>query len=198
MNSHPASISASVHGGGIVYSAAFNFRTKLSPRQLRRIALGALALLNPPTPPPFAYQLAYAALRAYWFIFRPHVRGVRCLLQCEGKVLLIRHTYGDRRWYFPGGAVRRGESPEAAARREAQEEVGIIPLGLTPIGQYTAHDKHMHDHVCCFSGAAPSLRVRTHRGEVREAGWFAWGALPQDLSADSLRVLEKYALRLKS
>ena len=66
--------------------------------------------------PPLAYRLAYAALRAYWFIFRPEVRGVRCLIEYEGKVLLIRHTYGDRRWHFPGGMVGRGESPELPFR----------------------------------------------------------------------------------
>jgi 8-oxo-dGTP diphosphatase len=30
-------------------------------------------------------------------------------------------------WGMPGGAMRRGESPEAAARREAEEEVGALP-----------------------------------------------------------------------
>ena len=143
--------------------------------------------------PPLAYRLAYAALRAYWFVFRPEVRGVRCLIECEGKVLLIRHTYGDRRWYFPGGMARRGESAEDAARREAQEEVGITLTSLTPIGGFTARDKFMRDRVSCFHGVAAGLVVRPHRGEVREAVWFAWGALPEDLSPDSLRVLERYA-----
>jgi 8-oxo-dGTP diphosphatase len=30
-------------------------------------------------------------------------------------------------WDIPGGAMREGESPELAARREAEEEVGSIP-----------------------------------------------------------------------
>ncbi len=32
-----------------------------------------------------------------------------------------------RTWGIPGGAMREGESPEEAARREAQEEIGPIP-----------------------------------------------------------------------
>jgi 8-oxo-dGTP pyrophosphatase MutT (NUDIX family) len=30
-------------------------------------------------------------------------------------------------WSIPGGAIRDGETPEAAARREAKEEIGVIP-----------------------------------------------------------------------
>lgn len=146
-------------------------------------------------PPPFFYRLAYAALRLYWFVFRPRVRGVRCVIEHGGRVLLIRHTYGDRRWHFPGGAVKRGEEPEAAARREAEEEVGISPPRLVRFGEFTSTDKYMRDQVYCFSGLAPGDDVRTHRGEVREARWFAWGELPWDLSPDALRVIESFAGR---
>jgi 8-oxo-dGTP diphosphatase len=30
-------------------------------------------------------------------------------------------------WSMPGGAIKEGESPEQAARREAEEEIGSIP-----------------------------------------------------------------------
>jgi 8-oxo-dGTP diphosphatase len=30
-------------------------------------------------------------------------------------------------WGIPGGAIQEGESPEAAARREAEEEIGPLP-----------------------------------------------------------------------
>lgn len=32
-------------------------------------------------------------------------------------------------WCFPGGTIEAGETPEAAARREAHEEIGYVPEG---------------------------------------------------------------------
>ena len=29
-------------------------------------------------------------------------------------------------WNFPGGIIRRGETPEMAARRELTEEIGLV------------------------------------------------------------------------
>jgi 8-oxo-dGTP diphosphatase len=38
-------------------------------------------------------------------------------------------------WGIPGGAIRAGESPEMAARREAAEEIGPVPpVRVTSIG----------------------------------------------------------------
>ena len=39
-------------------------------------------------------------------------------------LLLVRSSY-RRGWHLPGGGVRRGETPEAAARGELAEEIGL-------------------------------------------------------------------------
>ena len=44
----------------------------------------------------------------------------------DGRILLIRENYGEHRYGPPGGAVDEGESPQAAAVREAMEEVGVV------------------------------------------------------------------------
>jgi 8-oxo-dGTP diphosphatase len=56
-----------------------------------------------------------------------------------GRVLMQQRSAGGVHgglWEFPGGKLELGESPEQAAARELQEELGIVidPADLMPIG----------------------------------------------------------------
>lgn len=44
----------------------------------------------------------------------------------EGKILLVKSWFGHQRWSLPGGGVEKGETLRQAARRELEEETGII------------------------------------------------------------------------
>ena len=49
------------------------------------------------------------------------------IVEINGRVLLVRHTYGSAkdRILLPGGYVHEGELPTAAAERELLEETGV-------------------------------------------------------------------------
>jgi ADP-ribose pyrophosphatase YjhB (NUDIX family) len=50
--------------------------------------------------------------------------GVSVLVtDLEGRLLLVRHSYGPGGWAIPSGGMVKGETPEAAAQREIAEEL---------------------------------------------------------------------------
>lgn len=67
-------------------------------------------------------------------------------------LLLVRTSYLVG-WHFPGGGIRRGETPEVAARRELAEEIGLTASALLPA------------HVTC--GIWDGRRTRLHFFELR-------------------------------
>jgi ADP-ribose pyrophosphatase len=72
------------------------------------------------------------------------------LIRHPGSVVLIPVTADDRIilvrqyrpalarwvWELPAGSLKHGEEPEAAARRECHEEVGLVPERLDRLGSF--------------------------------------------------------------
>lgn len=136
------------------------------------------------------YRAAWPLLRIYWFVARPHPRGAKCIVSCQGKLLMIRNTYGRQRWTFPGGRIEQGESPAAAAKREVAEEVGIAVSGLEAIGDFEVKKDFKIDHTYCFKAESATRELIIDRGEIREAAWFDPDHLPQPLSPVADQMLQ--------
>ena len=81
-----------------------------------------------------ALLIGFSLARVWWRMRRPQHQGALVAMHVDGQVLLLRSSY-RRAWNFPGGGVRAGEQPMAAARREMVEEIGvdIAALGDTTL-----------------------------------------------------------------
>lgn len=71
--------------------------------------------------------------------FTPLVVVAVALLRADGRVLMQQRPFASMHgglWEFPGGKVEPGESPESAAVRELEEELGLsLHAGsLAPVG----------------------------------------------------------------
>src|SRR5580693_9115032 len=80
-----------------------------------------------------AFRLGFPLARIWWQLTRPRHEGAMVAVYIGPALLLVRSSYRVG-WHLPGGGVRRGETPEAAARRELAEETGLIASALLTAG----------------------------------------------------------------
>ena len=104
----------------------------------------------------------------------------------RSRVLLVR-SRGRGRWQLPGGGLKQRETHVDAARREVEEETGLVPhiLGLT--GRYGRADGSA---VVVFAArVAESAELGGPRNEIREQRWVRHGKALQLLSPKARRRL---------
>ncbi len=135
------------------------------------------------------YRSGYRVLQVVWFFWRPQKDGVKCVLTTDDRVLLVRHTYGRRSWDLPGGAVKRGEPPIDAARREMEEELGLSSVPWTGIGHLRGTVDHRRDTIYLFAAEVSSPTLTLDEGELADAHWFRRAELPSDLGPYVVPVL---------
>lgn len=116
----------------------------------------------------------------------------------ENEVLLMKRTPHDGEdWVYPGGSVEVGESYDAAARREALEEAGIVlevsRNKLFPIANYiTAPDAYGTRHdllvfVTRYHADQPKPRVASPT-EMTDLGWFNPETVLIDAAKGRIRI----------
>ena len=130
-------------------------------------------------------RAAFQVLRVYWFVRRPKAVGVKCAVVDGERVVLVRHTYGDRHvWDMPGGAVKRGETTLEAARREVREEIGVEAGEWRDLGGIFLIIRGKRNRLYgCAAVVDPDTPVVADQVEIAEAEWFRRDALPENVTA---------------
>ncbi len=125
-----------------------------------------------------ALRLAHALRKIWWRYAQPTLVGVGVLLiDGEGRMLLVRHSYGSGLWSLPGGALGRHELPVPAAKREVLEELGCELKDVEPIG---VNKRRLHGAPCVTHLYAAPLAADAPRADTREILEVAWFP-PDDL-----------------
>ena len=135
-------------------------------------------------------RFLHALQRLKWRVLRAVTIGVRVLMEKDGRVVLVWHTYHES-WYFPGGGVKRKETLEAALRREAMEELGAELGQLRLLGAYTSFGEYKSDHTLIFVCNDFTLTGETDR-EIDHFGFFDLEDLPEKISPATRRRIEEY------
>lgn len=105
--------------------------------------------------------------------------GSLVVLIDDGQVLLVSHSYKPQ-WGLPGGITKRGEAPEAAARRELLEEVGAsIDLIGAPVLDIEVNLRKVDAiFAASLSAGASRWEVRPMSPEIDRCEWFPLDDLP--------------------
>ncbi|MHB1865187.1 MAG: NUDIX hydrolase [Candidatus Saccharimonadales bacterium] len=130
----------------------------------------------------YIFRIGWFIAYAYWFIRRPKTQGSCVILENSDSVLLVRHTYGHRDfWYFPGGGRKNNEAAETTARREIKEELGLA-LPLQYLGQISGIEDWRVITDAYYVGYTTPTDIVKDNKEIEEFKWWPKNALPSNLS----------------
>jgi 8-oxo-dGTP diphosphatase len=107
-------------------------------------------------------------------------------------IVLIERKYEPLGWAIPGGFVDYGETMEAAARREAQEETGLTVELVEQFQVYSdpARDPRKHTISVVFLAIAQGEPVAADDAKALQL--FEPWQIPQNLCFDHDRILQDY------
>jgi|GEM_PF-209690 len=135
-------------------------------------------------------KTAYGITRVYRFFVRPVSVAVKIMFVRDGRILLVRHTYRPG-LFLPGGSVKRGETIEQAARREAAEEVGARIERLALFGLYSGIRRIDNDHIAVF--VAEGFELGRPKGfEIEAAEFHDMKALPAETARPAAKRIAEY------
>lgn len=141
-------------------------------------------------------RLADTARRLVWRVLGPRTVGIRGLVvDGDGRVLLVRHSYGRPAWHLPGGGVKRRESLRQALDRELREEVAVTVTGpVRLLGSYSNLLEGKSDHITVFVVEHfHRTTTDTDDAEIAAAGFFPPDALPPETSPGTRRRIDEWA-----
>lgn len=104
------------------------------------------------------------------------------ILDSQGRVLMVKHSYGKLNWELPGGAVEAEESVADAAIREVREETTLLVVVKRLTGIYYMAESDSHHFVFLCSLAHEGQEPLSVSEETTDCGFFAPECLPRPIS----------------
>jgi 8-oxo-dGTP diphosphatase len=104
------------------------------------------------------------------------------LLNEEGHVLVVKHSYGRNNWDLPGGKAEANESARETAEREVFEETGLTVKAEKFTGIYYDPQFDMHHFVFMASVTAGQAQPVPSSPEILECRFCPIGELPRPMS----------------
>jgi 8-oxo-dGTP diphosphatase len=107
-------------------------------------------------------------------------------------IILIQRRNPPLGWAIPGGFVDYGESVEAAAKREAEEETGLRVTLLQQFYVYSQPDRDPRQHTLSVVFLAEAIGVPEAADDAKAVGIFTSWEMPDSLCFDHSMILGDY------
>jgi 8-oxo-dGTP diphosphatase len=125
--------------------------------------------------------------------YRNPVPTVDVILELEGGgIVLIWRKNEPVGWALPGGFVEYGETLEAAAVREAEEEIGLHVELVRQFHTYSDPRRDPRQHTLSTVYVARARGVPRGGDDAARAEVFPRDALPEQLCFDHAQILRDY------
>lgn len=140
--------------------------------------------------------MVFIALEGASRVAKKSIGAAAVVMNPQGRVLLVKHTYGKLNWELPGGAAEEHESLEGTAVREVLEETGL-QVAVARMCSYIYYDPNYDMHHFLFAcrllddHAAPAV----NSPEISDWGYFPVDDLPRPVSDFTVRRIRD-ALRV--
>lgn len=126
--------------------------------------------------------------------------GASIIVEDEYGRILMQQRQDDGTWSYPGGRVDIDETVEETARREVQEECGLIVGDMTLLGVFSGSElNHIYpdgNEVCgidiVFVSHDYTGTLHSEDGEARQMGFYPITELPQPISQMNAKQINAY------
>jgi 8-oxo-dGTP diphosphatase len=110
----------------------------------------------------------------------------------ESPIVLIQRLHPPYGWALPGGFVDVGETLEAAAVREAEEETGLRVSLTRLLGCYSDPRRDPRGHTVSAVYLAQARGEPRARDDAKEVGVYRPTEIPTELAFDHAQILRDY------
>lgn len=124
--------------------------------------------------------------------YRNPAPTVDIIIELGCGVVLIERKNDPPGWALPGGFVDYGETLEAAAAREAEEETSLKVRLKCQMHAYSDPSRDPRKHTLSVVFVAGASGIPEARDDAREVGVFTEKTLPSPIAFDHAKILADY------